>query len=145
MVPVAGLPANAGVPGVVGVSAVPFEHDVAGGPAVTGFPAVDGVLPVASAHADPGIPILAGGFTYCTVQRDMLDYRYIGLWLSDLYFFCYRTIGISNIRLANSRNYLTVGYRIKASIYRTFGYRTQKKLSVAYLCDLEACRLKKLQ
>jgi hypothetical protein len=33
-----------------GVSAVPFEHAVAGGPAVTGF------------------PILAGGFTYWTVQ-----------------------------------------------------------------------------
>jgi hypothetical protein len=32
--------------GVVGVSAVPFEHAVAGGPAVTGFPTVDGVLAV---------------------------------------------------------------------------------------------------
>jgi hypothetical protein len=30
--------------GVVGVSAVPFEHAVAGGPAVTGFPAVDAFL-----------------------------------------------------------------------------------------------------
>ena len=35
--------------GVVGVSAVPFEHAVASGPAVTGFPAVDSVLAVAIA------------------------------------------------------------------------------------------------
>jgi hypothetical protein len=34
----------------------------AGGPAVTNFPAVDGVLAVASFPADPGVPILAGGF-----------------------------------------------------------------------------------
>ncbi len=27
----------------------------------------------------------------------------------------------------------TIGYRIKALIYQTFGYRTQKKLSVAHL------------
>jgi hypothetical protein len=46
--------------GVVGVSAVPFEHAVASGPAVTGFPAVDGVLAVAiSVPADPYVPILA--------------------------------------------------------------------------------------
>ncbi len=36
------------------------------------------------------------------------------------------TIGISNIGLANSRNYMTISYRIKASIYRTIGYQTQK-------------------
>jgi hypothetical protein len=35
---------------------------VADGPAVTGFPAVDGVLAVAVFPADPGVPILAGGF-----------------------------------------------------------------------------------
>jgi hypothetical protein len=51
-----------------GVSAVPFEHAVAGGPAVTGFPAVGSVLAVASVLADPGIPILAGGFTYWIVE-----------------------------------------------------------------------------
>jgi hypothetical protein len=39
--------------GVVGVSAVPFKHNVAGGPAV------DGVLAVASVPADPYVPILA--------------------------------------------------------------------------------------
>ncbi len=46
-------------------------------------------------------------------------------------FFSYRTIVISNIILANSRNYRTIGFQIKASIYRTIGYRTQKKLSAA--------------
>ncbi len=64
----------ADVPGVindvVGVSVIPFEHAVAkgpavaGGPAVTGFPAVDLVLAVASIPAYPGVPILAGDFTY---------------------------------------------------------------------------------
>ncbi len=39
-------------------------------------------------------------------------------------FFCYWTIGISNIVLAYSRNYQTMGYRIKTSTYRTIGYRT---------------------
>ncbi len=52
----AGLFAIADVPGVnngvIGVSAVPFEHAVAGGPAVTDFPAVEGVLVVACVHAD---------------------------------------------------------------------------------------------
>ncbi len=41
-----------------------FWHAVAGGPAVTGFPAVEGVLAVASVPDDPGVPILAGCFTY---------------------------------------------------------------------------------
>ncbi len=41
-----------------------FLHAVAGGPAVTCFPAVEGVLDVANVPADPGVPILAGGFTY---------------------------------------------------------------------------------
>jgi hypothetical protein len=54
--PVAGLSAIAGIPGVtngvVGVSAVPFEHAVAGSRAVTGFPVVDGVLAVDSVPAN---------------------------------------------------------------------------------------------
>ncbi len=50
-----------------GVSAVRFEHVVAGVPAVTGFPAVDGVV-VATAPFDPGVPTLAGGFTYWIVE-----------------------------------------------------------------------------
>jgi hypothetical protein len=45
--------------GVVGVSAVPFEHAVAGRPAVNGFPAVDGILTFASVPADPYVLILA--------------------------------------------------------------------------------------
>jgi hypothetical protein len=86
---------------------------------------------------DPGVPILAGGFTYWIEDNE----RYYTIELSDygfqtVFFFCYRTIGISNIVLANSRNYQTFGYQIKASIYRTNGYRTQKKLSVAHLCYL---------
>jgi hypothetical protein len=36
------------------------------------------------------------------------------------------TIGISNIGLMISRNYMTFRYRIKASIYRTIRYQTQK-------------------
>jgi hypothetical protein len=72
MFPVAGLSALPDVPGVtngdVGVSAVPFEHAVACGPAVTGFPDVDGALVVASVPADPGVPILADGFTYWIVE-----------------------------------------------------------------------------
>ena len=65
--PFAGLSAIADVPGVtngvVSISAVPFEHAVVDGPAVTGFPAVDGVPAVASVPADPGVSILADGFT----------------------------------------------------------------------------------
>ncbi len=53
--------------GVVGVSAVPFEHAVAGSPAVSGFPAVEDVLAV----ADPGVYILASGFTYWIEERDV--------------------------------------------------------------------------
>ncbi len=56
---------------------------------------------------DPGVLILAGGFTYWMVGNE----RYYNIGLSDyvnqtVFFFCYRTIGISNILLANSRNYL---------------------------------------
>ncbi len=45
--------------GVATVSEVPFELAVAGGPAVDW---------VAGIPADPGVPILAGGFTFWTVQ-----------------------------------------------------------------------------
>ncbi len=72
----------AGVLGVASVSVVPFALAVAGRPSVVGFPAV------ASVPANPGVPILSDGFTHWTVQRDiLLDYRTIGLWLSDFYFF----------------------------------------------------------
>jgi hypothetical protein len=65
----------------------------------------------------------------------------MGLWLSDCNFFYYRTIRISNIILANSRNYQTTGYRIKASIYRTIMYQTQKKLLGAHLCSASTSML----
>ncbi len=60
--------------GVVGVSDVPFEHTVAGCPVVNGFPdvngfsAVEGILAVANFPANPGVPILAGGYTYWIVE-----------------------------------------------------------------------------
>jgi hypothetical protein len=74
----------------------------------------------------------------CTV---LYNDTYIGYWtiilrLSECNFSCIRqTIGISilNIRLANSRNYRTIRYRIKAPVYRTIGYQTHKKLAVAHL------------
>ncbi len=120
--PVAVLSAIADVPGeangVVGIPAV--EHVVAGGPAVTSFPAVEGVLAVAS------VPVS--------------DYGY-----RTVIFFCCRTIRISNIVLANSRNYRTIGYRIKASIYRTIGHWTQKKLSGAHLWRYQNEREHKLR
>ncbi len=80
-----GLSAIAAI--VVGVFAVPFEHAVAGGPAVTGFLAVEGVLAVASVPANPGVHILAGGFTYWIVEWDVLHHGIIGLWLSNCNFF----------------------------------------------------------
>jgi hypothetical protein len=61
---VAGILAIAGVPSVVRVSAILFEHVVAGGAAVIGCPAVDGVLAVASVPSDSGVIISAGGFIY---------------------------------------------------------------------------------
>ncbi len=90
-----------------------------------------------SVNSAIGVPILAGGFTFWIVEWD-----YYTIGLSDggyrtVILFCYRKIGISNIVLANSRYYRTIGYRIKASIYWNIGYRTQKKLSVAHLCLIE--------
>ncbi len=70
--------------GVFGISPVPFKHAVAGGPAVSGFPAVDGVLEVYSVPADPGVPILAGGFYIldCRMRRSTRsDYRTIAIGL----------------------------------------------------------------
>ncbi len=93
--PVAGLSAISDIPGVtngvVRVSAVPFELAVAGGHAVTGFTVVDGNLAVASVPADPGVPILAGGFTYWIVKWYVMHYTTIQsdshIWLSDCKFF----------------------------------------------------------
>ncbi len=58
--------------GVASDSPDPFKLAIGGGPAVIGFPAVDGVLAVASISADPGIPILAGGFTSVAEFMDPL-------------------------------------------------------------------------
>ncbi len=69
----------------------------------------------------PGVPKLAGCFTYWIVERDILHNRLSDYGYRTAIFFCYRTIGILNIVLANSRNYWTTGYR------------TLKKLSVAHL------------
>ncbi len=41
-----------------------FWHAVA----VPGFPAVEGVIAVACVHANPGVHILAGGFTYLILE-----------------------------------------------------------------------------
>jgi hypothetical protein len=86
---------------------------------------------------DSGVFISAGLIIYCTVlyctigHIRLSNYRNMDI---GLFFFCYRTIGISNIGLANFRNYRTIGYLIEASIYQTIGYRIHKKLSVAHLC-----------
>jgi hypothetical protein len=114
------LPAIAGIPGVSSVSEVPFELDAAGTPAVISFPAVDGVLAVASISADPGFSILAGGFTYWTVQV-YNDTYYWTIELSDygyrtIIFCCYRNIQISDcqiqetIRLRKKHQLPTSGY-----------------------------------
>jgi hypothetical protein len=47
----------------------------------------------------------------------------------EQFFFCYRTI-----RWRILESIWTSNYRIKASIYRTLGYRTHNKLLVALLC-----------
>jgi len=68
-VTVAGLPAIAGVPGVACVSAVPFKLAVAGGSAVI------------------------GGFTYWTIQWDiLLDYRTMAFGLLFFLLSDYRSI-----------------------------------------------------
>ncbi len=111
---------------VAGVSVVPFKHAVAGGPAVTGFLAVDSVLAVASVLADPGVPILVVDFTFWIVEWDILHYQTIGQWLSDCNFFLLSNNGNIEYRIGVKKLW-AIGYRIKASIYRTIGYRTQKK------------------
>ncbi len=106
-VTVAGLPAIAGIPGVASVSAVTFKPAVAGGSAVI------------------GVTFLAGGFTYWTVQWDILiDYLTMAIGL--LFFL------LSDYRIGDFKK-LTDLFRFWASIYRTIRYRTQKKLSVAHL------------
>ncbi len=62
--------------GVVGVSALPFEHAVAGGPAVTGFPAVDGVLALAETHYIIGLSTIAMGLYFFLLSNYRnIEYR----------------------------------------------------------------------
>jgi hypothetical protein len=42
-------------------------------------------------------------------------------------------IEISDIEMVNKKNYGTIGYRMKTSIYRTIGYRTNENLAAAQL------------
>ncbi len=93
-----------------------FWHAVAGGPAVTGFPAVEGVLAVASISRWSWCPYFSWWLSILDFRMRHINYRTIGLWLSDCNFFFHRTIRIANIVLANSRIYRTIGYRMKASI-----------------------------
>ncbi len=51
----------------------------------------------------------------------------------DYWTVIFSAIELSEYRILYWRIQGTIGYRIKASIYRTIGYRTQKKLSVAHL------------
>ncbi len=66
-----------------------------GGTSVTGFPAIAGVLAIASIPTDPGIPILAVFFIYCTTMRFTIHVltTAIGLLfflLSDYWNICYQ-------------------------------------------------------
>ncbi len=62
---------------------------------------------------------------YCTMRHiELLDYR-----ITAIRVLFFSAIGISNNGLENSRNYRTIEYRIKATVYRTIGNRTQIKLS----------------
>jgi hypothetical protein len=129
-----GFPAVALIPAVAGVSAVAVIPAIAVVPAVAVVPTVDGAFAVASFSWYLYV-------LYYTMYRPS-DYRTmaIGLWLSDygyrtIIFFWYpgyRTIGIY-CRISDWRIRETIGYRINATIYRTNGYRTHKKLSVAHL------------
>ncbi len=115
---VAGFPAFLSVPEVVGFPAVAF------------IPAVDGISTVAVVPVLMASLLLLASLCYCSWYLYVLYYtmRHIGhrtirLRLSDCHFFL-----LSNYRIS----YWQI--RIKATIYRTIGYRTHKKLSVAHLC-----------
>jgi hypothetical protein len=87
------------------IDVVPLVPDVltlTGVPIIAGVPGVVSVLAVASIRVDPGSPILARFIVYCYIAREVLsDYRTTAI---VSYFFSYRTIGISNVVMANSRN-----------------------------------------
>ncbi len=89
------MPAVAGIHAIAGVPRVPDVLTVAGLPAIAGIPgecrcffpavaggpAVAGVLDVASIPTDP-VHFSAG-----ILYNETYNYRTIGLWLSDCYFF----------------------------------------------------------
>ncbi len=66
-----------------------------------------GVLTIATVPADPGVHILAGGFTYCIVEWDVLHYLTIRLWLSYCNFFS--AIELSEYRISYWRIQETIG------------------------------------
>ncbi len=109
-------------------AAVASLHAVAGFTVFAKIPAFDGVLVVASFPAAPGVPILAGGFVEWEVHITLSDYRNIAI---GLYFFLLANYRNIKYRIGEFKE--LSDYRIKVSIYRTIGYRTKKKLSVAHL------------
>jgi len=100
---VAGVTTVACIPAVV-----PFVSAVAGIPAVAGVPAIAGVPAVARVPADRCVHILAVVFTNSTGQTHIRLWKY-GTTATGLLFFS--AFGISNVGLANSRNYRTKVYR----------------------------------
>jgi hypothetical protein len=106
-------------PGGVGVLPVAF------------FPAVAGVFAVADIPADPGVPILAAYILYCAV--DTVQSKILGSGYWNVTFLCYRTIGISDIGLANSKSYRTIGYPNLSEYWIS---QNHNKLSVAQLCRI---------
>ncbi len=81
-------------------------------------------LAVASFPADPGAPILAGGF----VEWDILHYGTIGIWLSNCNFFLLSNDQniYCNIVLANSRNYQNLRYGSRPQSIRLSDIRFRK-------------------
>ncbi len=65
----AGLPDIAGIPGVVSLPSLHFSYLV-----LLILLLLLASLLFDSVPADPGVPILSGTFTYCTVELDILGY-----------------------------------------------------------------------
>ncbi len=84
-------------------------------PVITGFSAVEGVLAVASIPAYPGVPILAGCFTYWTVKCTL---RHI--WLSD-----YRNI---EYRIGEFKNLSDIGLSSQSIGLSDIGLRINNRL-----------------
>ncbi len=78
-------------------------------PVVASDPAVAGILGVASFPADPVVAIVLMSLHsfLIPVQLDILVYRTTAI---PLFFFCKRTIGISNTGMMNSRHIVLSGF-----------------------------------